>query len=161
MASRTPKQPKGRNGVGDSVTVFFDKTDPAERRALEAARLLAAKHGRRKSAIIALLEAVYAHYEQTGELMSSAEITGALNGRAGGVRNSVTSSPAVPQYREMQYSPEEPSRRNQTPIMTSKRKSQRQHPGDIEIIPDGKASAQKVADNFLSSMKGFATDFFG
>ncbi|MEP6985545.1 MAG: hypothetical protein ABI970_08100 [Chloroflexota bacterium] len=38
---------KGRNGEGDSLTVFFDQSDPAERRALEAARLLAAKHGRR------------------------------------------------------------------------------------------------------------------
>ena len=41
-------------------------SDPAERKALEAARLLAAKHGRRKQAIIALLEAVYTCYEQTG-----------------------------------------------------------------------------------------------
>src|SRR5664279_5175847 len=80
MASRTRKQTKGRNGVGDSVTVFFDQSDPAERRALEAARLLATKHGRRKSAIIALLEAVYAHYEATGELLSASEISGALIG---------------------------------------------------------------------------------
>ena len=63
------------------MTLYFDRSDPAERKALEAARLLAAKHGRRKQAIIALLEAVYNHYEATGELLSSAEISGLLMGQ--------------------------------------------------------------------------------
>src|SRR6476646_10488677 len=82
MASRPRKSSnKGRNGVGDTVVVSFDLTDPAERKALEAARLLATKHGRRKQAIVALLGAVYAHYEQTGELLSASVITGALMGQ--------------------------------------------------------------------------------
>src|ERR1700709_461524 len=76
--STKAKAQKGRNGVGDSLTVYFDCSDPAERKALEAARLLATKHGRRKQAIIALLEAVYTTYEQTGELMSATEISSAL-----------------------------------------------------------------------------------
>src|SRR5215216_5021009 len=84
MAHQTKvKAQKGRNGTGDSVTLYFDRSDPAERKALEAARLLAAKHGRRKQAIIALLEAVYNHYETTGELMSAGVISGALAGQGG------------------------------------------------------------------------------
>ncbi len=72
--SQSQSKSKGKNGVGDSVTVYFDKSDPAERRALEASQLLAAKHGRRKQLIVTLLEAVYLHYEQTGELMSSSQL---------------------------------------------------------------------------------------
>ena len=75
------KRAKGANGVGDSVVVNFDMSDPSERRALEAARLLAAKHGRRKQAILALLEAIYARYETTGELMTPAQIAAALSGQ--------------------------------------------------------------------------------
>src|SRR3954462_14279439 len=79
--STKAKAQKGRNGVGDSLTVYFDRSNPAERKALEAARLLAIKHGRRKQAIIALLEAVYTHYEATGELMSASVISSALMGQ--------------------------------------------------------------------------------
>ena len=75
------KRTKGANGAGDSVVVNFDLNDPSERRALEAARLLASKHGRRKQAILALLEAIYARYEITGELMTPAQIAAALSGQ--------------------------------------------------------------------------------
>jgi hypothetical protein len=160
MASRTRKQTKGRNGVGDSVTVFFDQSDPAERRALEAARLLAAKHGRRKSAIIALLEAVYAHYEQTGELMSSAEITGALVGRVGVANNSVGFAPSLTQANDSRFNAEKLPHLREATNRSVKRKGQRKHTGGIEITTDSKVSAQKVADNFLSSMKGLASGFF-
>jgi hypothetical protein len=83
--ARTSKstKAKGRNGEGDSLTVFFDQSDPAERRALEAARLLAAKHGRRKQVIVTLLESIYTYYEQTGDLLSATEIANALMGGAG------------------------------------------------------------------------------
>lgn len=54
---------------------FFDVSDPAERKGLEAAKLLAAKQGRRKQAAIALLEAIYNRYETSGELFSVNEIT--------------------------------------------------------------------------------------
>lgn len=69
---------KGNNGKGETLTVYFDASDPAERRALAAAQLLAEKHGRRKQTIIALLNAVYQHYEQTGELVSGSAVAAAL-----------------------------------------------------------------------------------
>lgn len=75
------KRIKSANGVGDVVVVNFDIADPTERRALEAARLLAAKHGRRKQAILAMLEAIYNRYEATGELMTPTQIAAALNGQ--------------------------------------------------------------------------------
>jgi hypothetical protein len=82
MANEAKNKRKGSNGTGDSLTVYFDCSDPAERKALEAARLLAAKHGRRKQAIIALLEAIYNRYEASGELISASEISSALLVRA-------------------------------------------------------------------------------
>lgn len=78
--SRNRITPKRSNGAGDSVTVYFDKTDTQERRALEAAQLLARKHGRRKDAIVALLAAMYDHYEQTGELLTATAIQNAISG---------------------------------------------------------------------------------
>ena len=76
------KRTKGVNGAGETVVVNFDMADPSERRALEAARLLASKHGRRKAAILALLEAIYSRYEATGELMTPTQIAAALNGQS-------------------------------------------------------------------------------
>jgi hypothetical protein len=138
----TTKTAKGRNGVGDSVTVYFDHTDPAERKALEAARLLATKHGRRKQAIIALLEAVYNHYEQTGELLSAGEITTALSGQVALIR---PTSPGFTTIASTDMPPEE-------------QRKQRKHANSREphvvITSGGKADARTVADNFLKSMGG-------
>jgi hypothetical protein len=152
MANKARKTQKGRNGEGDSVTVYFDPADPAERKALEAARLLAAKHGRRKQAIIALLEAVYTCYEQTGELMSATTISAALMGqgaameRAGvGLENALTPMPNLQSAATNKHLPR-PKRhiRNQAEVTSTA----------------GKASAETVAKNFLSSMKGLASGFF-
>ncbi len=155
MANRTRKQAKGRNGVGDSVTVFFDESDPAERRALEAARLLAVKHGRRKSAIVALLEAVYAHYEQTGELMSSAEISGALMGQAARSSVGIAQASRLPLGEDMLPQP-----RVAKEMTAAQRKTPKRRSGSIEITKGSKVSTQKVAENFISSMKGLASGFF-
>ena len=137
------KAPKGRNGEGDSLTVYFDCSDPAERKALEAARLLATKHGRRKQAIIALLEAVYTSYEQTGELMSASAISSALL-----AQNSPTS-------------------RSQTDFMSTdtiaseRRRQHQDQSARVEITSlGGKASAETVGKNFLQSVSGFAAGFF-
>jgi hypothetical protein len=127
----TTKTPKGRNGVGDSVTVYFDHTDPAERKALQAARLLATKHGRRKQAIIALLEAIYNHYEATGELLSAGEIATALMGQAS---VQTRSAPAN--------------------IAATRRGLPKDDEPHVVITGGGKADARTVADNFLRSMGG-------
>ena len=134
--SAKSKARKGVNGTGDSVTVFFDASDPAERRALEAARLLAAKHGRRKQAIIALLEAVYAYYEANGELLSSAEITAALMGKAPVQMRPAVEFPSVAVPRAHSAPSNEPG---------------------VVITGSSKASAKTVADNFL---KNYASSFF-
>ena len=141
--STKAKTPKGRNGEGNSVTVYFDCSDPAERRALEAARLLATKHGRRKQAIIALLEAVYTCYNETGELMSASEISGALLG----------------QPRE---TPRQQTRPEFTdPVSNERNHKQRRYSPPVEITNSGgKASVETIAQNFLQSVSGFSVGFF-
>jgi len=141
MANRAKaKQRKGANGTGASLTVYFDISDPAERKALEAARLLAAKHGRRKQAIIALLEAVYNQYEATGDLLSSAEITAALIGSTAPGRPAMGFTSVVATGHGLQLSTEGiPQQRS----------------GGVEVSDGSKISAQEVANNFLRSMSGF------
>jgi hypothetical protein len=146
MASRTKAKPsKGRDGTGKSVTVFFDVSDPAEHKALQAARLLAAKHGRRKQAIIALLEAVYDHYEDSGLLMTSAEITAALMGQ-----------PAPAAHGTMGFAPATGQIVASDASAAQRRAGQQRAdnaPG-IVVTAGGKASARTVADNFLRSFSG-------
>lgn len=143
MAHQTKaKAQKGSNGTGDTLTVYFDRSDPAECKALEAARLLAAKHGRRKQAIIALLEAVYSHYEATGELLSASEISAGLT----------SASAVIPSANSAQFKREL--------IPQPKPQRRRQHTNSVEVTNSGKASTRKVADNFLASMKGLASGFF-
>jgi hypothetical protein len=141
--STKAKAQKGRNGVGDSLTVYFDCSDPAERKALEAARLLATKHGRRKQAIIALLEAVYNCYEQTGELMSASEISTALHGK----------NVPVPQQQKIFAG---------TDAKLDKRRPQhRDNSPFIEITnAAGTDSNQTITKNFMASMTGVASGFF-
>jgi len=119
---------KGANGTGDILTVSFDTSDPSERRALEAARLLAAKHGRRKQVVIALLEAVYNHYEQTGEVLTAPEISAHF---AGNGRQLAAVPPATDARRPTADQPRTPG---------------------VVITGSGKADARTVADNFLKSM---------
>jgi hypothetical protein len=136
---------KGRNGVGDQVVVKFNATDPAERKALEAAHLLAAKHGRRKAAIIALLEAVYDRYEDSGCLMTSAEITAALMGQAPAPARAPVGFPAATAGQIVA-----------SDMTAEQRQATLQHsdnsPGVVIAKGSGKDSAQTVADNFLSSV---------
>lgn len=70
---------KGRNGEGKDLSIHFNPDDPQEARALEMSRLLAgSKHGRRREAIIALLDGLYTVYEQTGAMMGGNEIYNAI-----------------------------------------------------------------------------------
>ncbi len=140
MAKRARASHKGLNGTGETVTLTFDISDPAERKALAAARLLAAKHGRRKQAIVALLEAVYERYEATGELMSASAISSALAGQGG-------ASERVPvgfvQALAVAHGVKPP---------TAKKRG-------VEVVASA-SKASAVADNFLASMKGLASGFF-
>jgi hypothetical protein len=69
---------KGVNGSGDSIVIHLDPDDPADARALEMAKLLASKHGRRKAVIVALLEAMHAQMERTGRVMTPVEVAAAI-----------------------------------------------------------------------------------
>ncbi|MEO8394201.1 MAG: hypothetical protein ABI700_14520 [Chloroflexota bacterium] len=146
--ARTSKstKAKGRNGEGDSLTVFFDQSDPAERRALEAARLLAAKHGRRKQVIVTLLESIYAYYEQTGDLLSATEIANAL--REGALPN-FRPAPAVTAARPEATAP-------QPSIARAQAKKPRQPAETFIAVTQKQAIGKKgVTANFLSGISGW------
>ncbi len=164
MASRTSKPArKGSNGTGDSLTVMFDQSDPAERRALEAARLLAAKHGRRKSAIIALLEAVYSRYEQTGELLSASEITSALMGQGTlPARAPVGFTQAIANTHGLALSAADVSMPTAQDVPASKRSAGRRYSGaGVEVTTSAsKNGKDTLTANFMNSMKGLASGFF-
>ena len=162
MATKTKKgRSKGPNGAGDQVVVNFDLTDPQERRALEAARLLAAKHGRRKQAIVAFLSAVYAYYEQTGELLSTQDIAGALMGQGTSARQLVGFT-ADAEMQGSRLSAGSAPMPNVQHVSARERRKQRQYNrSGVEVTADGgKPSAQNVANNFLRSMEGMANGFF-
>src|SRR5512134_515085 len=96
---------KRRNGVGESLTVYFDQNDPQERRALEMAKLLASKHGRRKQAIVALLDAMYSRYQETGELLSATAIQNAVMNANGSSRYAVPGLGAAPNPTDLEVLP--------------------------------------------------------
>ena len=113
---------------------------------------MAAKHGRRKQAIIALLEAVYTCYEQTGELMSASAISAALisQGAAQGI--------GTGSHLAARIDAPSPQLSAET-IPQPRTQHNRQRSGRIEVTTS-KASAETVAKNFLNSMKGLASGFF-
>lgn len=145
MARQTKTKPtKGKNGVGDSMTVLFDLTDKSERRALEAARLLASKHGRRKAVMVAFLEALYTHYEATGDLLSSADISALMSRQQPATqRPAMGFTPAVGRQIAPPASPN---------FSTS---SAQDEPMIIVEDAPNKVTAQEFANNFLASMGGF------
>lgn len=142
MAQKRASKTKGRNGDGESVTLFFDVTDPAERRALAASKLLASKHGRRKAALVAMLDAIYRVYETNGELMSPAEIGAALMGQSGAAEQRTpvgfTNARAVAQAHSLKVAERKPT---------------------VEVVAST-AKASTVAANFVNSMRGLAAGFF-
>lgn len=128
---------KGANGTGDKIVIRFDDlSDLTEQRALEAARLLATKHGRRRQAIVAMLEAVYLHYEKTGELLSASQIGIAIANSGAGQAGAAAPAPA--RMREANQPTE-------SMIAVSK--------------SDAGGGGKKVVDNLLNSM--IANNFFG
>lgn len=156
----TRKTGKRRNGEGEGISIHFDKDDPQEHRAMEMAKLLANKHGRRKQAIVALLDAMYSHYQETGELLSATAIQNAImNANTNGGRTGMTlnaalnpdrlellTSSALPiqamQTRTGRYGEEPPIQRDDTQL--------------VSVSSGGKASAQETAQNFIQSMSGMS-----
>jgi hypothetical protein len=139
------KQGKRQNGTGESLTVYFDKTDPQEARALEMSKLLAAKHGRRKDAIVALLSALYEVCESTGQILTPTDIINALNNS-----QSRSFTPAVG------FSMPAPATQSlAVPVHATEQP--RGVPG-VTIVddgPTGKMSGSQVAKNFLSNASSF------
>lgn len=87
---------KGQNGTGDRILIRFDNpNDPTDMRALAGAQVLAQKHGRRRQAIVAMLEAIYLRYEATGELLSASQISAALTG-AGNIQPALSAPRPAP-----------------------------------------------------------------
>jgi len=92
-----------------------------------------------------LLEAVYSHYETTGELLSASEITASLTIGRGLPINSGTN--------HAQISPERK--------FTTKTPSKRQRTSKADVtFSAAKTNSETVAKNFLNSMKGLAGGFF-
>src|SRR5215211_3260184 len=95
----TRKQGKGRNGVGQGITLRFDSSDDQEAAALAMSQILASKHGRRKDAIVALLSALYEVYQETGKLLNPVEIANAVQAASMGGRHAALGfTSAVGQY---------------------------------------------------------------
>lgn len=133
------KQSKGRNGEGQSVSLFFDTRDPMESKALAMSQVLASKHGRRKQVLIAALAALYDAYLESGELPTATTVANALSGM--GTPPPRSFAPATTQ-------------RTPAPTSTAPRRT-RQHDDDQPRVVVGtgrKASAQQIANNFLSDM---------
>ena len=132
-ARNQQKSVKGKNGVGDSVTVFFQSTDAGERRALEMAKLLAQKHGRRKAAIVALLDAMYQHYQISGEVLSSAEVYARL------IAGSQSAQPASASTEPRRERPRSLPRK----------------PGVARVQQDNKERVQELAQAAVASAAGW------
>lgn len=133
------KRTKGVNGVGTSITLRFDESDPLEAAALAMSQLLASKHGRRKDAIVAFLAAAYQHYESTGKLLTTADITTALQPSDGRPTTGLTLTIGQP-------APAEPPR--------TKRPQTVQDAPTITMTT-AKTRAADVHKNFLAGMAGF------
>lgn len=133
-AKRATSRRKSPNGEGDIVTLYFNESDHQEARALEMAKLLAQRHGRRKATLVAALDALYAVYETTGEIPSTTEIANALAALSEpGRQSGIGFIKAVGQPLK-----EVPS-------------SSRRDPVGVQIVEGSKVSAAQSARNFVSS----------
>jgi hypothetical protein len=156
----TRKAGKRRNGEGEGISIHFDQNDPQEHRALEMAKLLANKHGRRKQAIVALLDAMYSHYQETGELLSATAIQNAvLNANRNGGRFGMALTAAInPDAFELLPSSALPIQAMQTRTGRHREEPpiQRDDTQLVSVSNGGKASAQETAQNFIQSMSGMS-----
>jgi hypothetical protein len=146
----TRKTKKRRNGAGESLTVFFDKSDPQQLAALSMSQMLGSKHGLRKDVIVALLSALYERYEATGEVLTPIAVTNAI------MEGFAISTPA-------KVFTLHPTASSPSAERVARELSEARSESGVVIVTagGGKTTSQEVAKNFLNSMKGLASDFFG
>ena len=143
------KVQKRCNGSGESLTVFFDKSDPQQQDALSMSQMLGSKHGLRKAVIVALLAALYERYESTGDVLTPIAVTNAI------MDGFAISTPAK------MFTTAQPTgshtgverRADERPKLGSR--------GGV-VVKEGRAktTSEEIAKNFLNSMKGLASGFF-
>jgi ATP-dependent DNA ligase len=136
---------KAPDGSGETITVYLDKNDPLEGKALAMSQMLAGKRGRRKQAVVALLAAMYDLYQVTGEMPTSADIMTALTSNQ---PRSFTTAVGFAMPAQAAQSLAAPVPKVEPPR------------GGVTILndgPTGKMSGSQVAKNFLSN----ASSFFG
>jgi hypothetical protein len=137
MAARrqtTKAANKRGNGEGESITINFDIHDRTERRAMQMSKMLAAKHGRRKQFIVAVLASLYDVFEATGELPEAHSVAALLSGAAPAVGSAALSA------------------------TSSKIRTQKANPKAPRVtVSNGaaKTNADTIAKNFLASNSSF------
>jgi hypothetical protein len=144
------KPQKRCNGSGESLTVFFDKSDPQQQAALSMSQMLGSKHGLRKEVIVALLAALNERYESTGELLTPIAVTNAI------MDGFAISTPA------RAFTTMQPPRPPAGVERTDHARRSSETTMGVVVIEEGrgKTTSQEVAKNFLNSMKGLASGFF-
>jgi hypothetical protein len=135
---------KRSNGEGETLTIAFDVDDRTERRAMQMSKMLAAKHGRRKQFIVAVLASLYDVFEETGELPEAHHIAALLSG--------VTSAPAASMTRGYSASvTEQPAVTNAPSRKATSSKTPR-----VTVSKEAaKTSADTIAKNFLATNASF------
>ena len=87
--------------------------------------------------------------------MTSAEISGALMGEIVRSRDGIPHENRLPLSEDML-----PQTRAAKDMTSAKRKTRQRRSSKVEITNESKVNTQKVAENFISSMKGLASGFF-
>lgn len=158
------KAGKSPNGTGQSLTVFFDQSDPQEANALAMSKLLASKHGRRKDAVISLLSALYEVYQETGKLLSATEIANAVQAAQGGGRHASMGFTYAVAGASVEPPPEPlPFPKETRPWMHQQVRADDDQP-QITVSETKRLSADDQAKrsgaNFLKSAGGLSAGFF-
>lgn len=132
------RREKGANGSSDSIVIHLDPSDPSDARALEMAKLLASKHGRRRGVLVAVLEAMHTYYQRTGVVMTPIDVATAILGQGSAATAPPPHSPPpyTPPPRPMPPLPAEPT----PPARPNKQRAKKQ--------------AEECANNYLKSMAG-------
>jgi hypothetical protein len=144
------KAQKRCNGSGESLTVFFDKSDPQQQAALSMSQMLGSKHGLRKEVIVALLAALYERYESTGDVLTPIAVTNAI------MDGFAISTPAK------MFTTTHPAG---SPPSGERKADERPKPeptGGAVVVKEGRAktTSKELHNNFLNSMKNLASGFF-